>query len=138
MKDNLNILKLEISLILIIIFLIIPIFSKRDSYYVTLTSCLSKIILKFNVFGNQKVLSPNYQGTMPNSVLLNGSPITLENSNEYYLSSSFNIIELNWNDDLTSCAKMFSGCPNIIEIDLTQLMGIMYYILIICLRIVFR
>ena len=51
-------------------------FSKRDAY-ITLTSCLSKIILKINDPGNQKVISSDYQGTMPNPVLLNGSPITL-------------------------------------------------------------
>jgi len=122
MKDKFNIRKSQNSFLFIIICLLISSLTKRDSY-ITLTSCHSKIILKINVSGNQKVLSPDYQGTMPNSVFLNGSSIELENSKEYAFSSSFNIIELNWNDDLTSCAKMFSGCSNIIEIDLSQLNG---------------
>ena len=120
MKDKLNIKKIQKFLLLIFICLITSSFSKRDAY-ITLTSCLSKIILKINDSGKQKVLSSDYQGRGSDSVLLNGSSITLENSNEYYFSSSFNIIELYWDDDLTSCAKMFSGCTKIIEIDLTQL-----------------
>ena len=107
MKDKFNIRKSQNSFLFIIICLLISSLTKRDSY-ITLTSCHSKIILKINVSGNQKVLSPDYQGIMPNSVFLNGSSIELENSKEYAFSSSFNIIELNWNDDLTSCAKMFS------------------------------
>ena len=121
MKDKFNIRNFQNSFLLIIIIcLLISSLTKRDSY-ITLTSCLSKIILKINVSGNQKVLSPDYQGSMPDSVFLNGSSIELENSKEYAFSSSFNIIELNWNDGLISCAKMFSGCSNIIEIDLSQL-----------------
>ena len=122
MKDKLNIKKIQKFLLLIFICLITSSFSKRDAY-ITLTSCLSKIILKINVSGKQKVLSSNYQGTGPDSVSLNGSSITLDNSKEYTFSSSFNIIELNWNNNLTSCAKMFSGCSQIIEVDLTQFNG---------------
>jgi len=119
MKDKLNIKKIQKFLLLIFICLITSSFSKKDSY-ITLTSCLSKIILKINVSGNQKVLSSDYK---PDLVLLNGSSITLPNSNEYNFSSSFNIIGLIWNNDLTSCTKMFSGCAKIIEIDLTQFNG---------------
>jgi len=47
MKDKLNIKKIQKFLLLIFICLITSSFSKRDAY-ITLTSCLSKIILKIN------------------------------------------------------------------------------------------
>ena len=117
MKDKSNIVKFRNSLVLIIICLIIPGSSIRVGH-ITLTSCLSKITLKINVPGNQKIFS-DYISTRPNKVLLNGNSITLQNSNEYTFSSSLNTIELILDNDLTNCSKLFSGCSNIIEIDLS-------------------
>ena len=113
MKDKSNILKFRNSLVLIIICLIFPRFSIRVSHII-LTSCLSKITIKINVSGNQKIFSSDYISTRPNKVLLNGNSITLQNSNEYTFSSSLNTIELIWDNDLTSCSKLFSGCSKII------------------------
>ena len=121
MKGYLNAKNSLITLFLIIIYLNFSKSAEIISY--SLSSFLSKIIIKINEAGNQKIISNEYAGTQPSNITLNGTEINLDDSKEYSLSNGLNIIELTLNNSLKSCAKMFSGCSKIIEIDLSQFNG---------------
>jgi len=118
MKGYLNAKNSLITLFLIIIYLNFSKSSEIISY--SLFSFLSKITIKINEGGKQKIISNEYAGTQPSNITLNGTEINLDDSKEYSLSNGLNIIELTLNNSLKSCAKMFSGCSKIIEIDLSQ------------------
>ena len=111
-----------ISLFFTTIFLITLISCRESLYIISFSSLFSKITIKINSSGNQRIISSQYN-FLPDSVLLNGTEIQLQNSREYNFQYSFNNIELIWNNTLTDCSKMFSGCLNIVEIDLSQFNG---------------
>ena len=121
MKGYLNVNNYPLTLFFIIIYLNISKTSGILSH--SLSSFLSKITIKINEAGNQKILSSEYNGNQPDLITLNGNQINLAKSKEYGLNNCLNIIELTWNNHLTICSKMFSGCSKIIEIDLSEFNG---------------
>ena len=109
-----------ISLIFTIIYLKIAILIKRENCYIFF-SYLSKITIKINSLGMQQIFSSDFNN-FPDFIVINNL-ITNINSNILDLSDSSNIIEMTWNNDLTSCEKMFSKCYKIEEVDLSQFIG---------------
>ena len=97
--------------------------SIKGEHYNTYISFLSKITIKINNIGNQQIFSSYYKNYL-NSVVINNNPLKSINSNTLELIDSPNIIELIWNNDLTTCEKMFNKCYGIIEVDLSQFIGI--------------
>ena len=97
-----------------------PIKGKHFNAYI---SFLSKITIKINSLGNHTIFNSSFSN-YPNSIIINNNnPLTNINSNILYLNDSFNTIELVWDNDLTTCEKMFSKCDKITEIDLSQFNG---------------
>jgi len=119
MKFYLIIKKIPLSLFFIIIFfiLIISIKGENNNMY----SC--KITIKINSSGRQKFLSSAFEN-YPNFIIVNNNNRTTNmNSNILNLHELSNTIELFWNNDLTNCEKIFYGCENITEVDLSEFNG---------------
>ena len=115
----------KIKIIRIYLFFILiycnQIISIKGEQYNTYISFLSKITIKINKTGNQKIFSSSFNN-YPNKVLVNDKQESIS-SNTLNLIGSPNIIELFWNDDLSTCEKMFSKCNGIVEVDLSQFSG---------------
>ena len=79
-----------------------------SSYYIN---------LKINSTGNIKILS---RGN-PDIVTINNENYTMDNINNFNNSEN-NIINITliWNNSITSTSFMFSGCDDIIEMDLSH------------------
>ena len=113
----------QISLFFIIIYFP-TIISIKGGYYRIFISFFSKITIKINSSGKQNIFY-KYFLNYPNRVLINNNSILANiQSNFLYLNETFNIVELNWINDLTSCEKMFYKCEEIVEVDLSQFKGI--------------
>ena len=122
MKVVLIIKKIRISLFFIIIYCnnITPI--KREHFNIY-KFFLSKITIKINSSGNQKIFSSSFKN-YPDIIIINNNDLKINiNSNSLNLFESSNTIELTWGNDLTTCEKMFSKCDKIEEIDLSQFKG---------------
>ena len=84
----------------------------------------SEITLKTKGTGNIKIISdsffPNY---IPTNILINDvpkTPITNAYNLSYYNNNDINTIRIIWDSNPTSTISMFSGCNNIIEMDLSK------------------
>jgi len=84
----------------------------------------SEITLKTKGTGNIKIISdsffPNY---IPTNILINDVPktqITNAYNLGYYNNNDINTIRIIWDSNPTSTISMFSGCNNIIEMDLSK------------------
>ena len=111
----LTIQKIRISLFFIIIYNNITTSIKRENIYII---SLSKINIEINSSGAQNIFSSSFNN-YPDSILINNNPIEYDNSKTLDLVESSNNIELTWNNDLTTCEKMFSNCNKITKIDLS-------------------
>ena len=76
----------------------------------------SVIKIKINEIGYANIYNPSF--TPPSKIIINGEeifPVTYE----YQFDKLNNTIELIWNNKLSSISRMFSGCSDISEIDLS-------------------
>ena len=78
----------------------------------------SYIILKTNATGNIKLIYEKFN-YFPDELSINDETIIV-NGSEYYLNKTDNIIKLTWYDEPKQTNRMFSGCCNITEIDLSN------------------
>ena len=83
---------------------------------------LSTINLKTNGTGNVAILSDDFFNTKkPIKVEINGREEAIQNKYYFYdAANNINNITLQFNDNLNSAYRMFSGCNNIIEIDFSE------------------
>ena len=122
MNFLLTIKKIRILLFFILIYCNITSTIKGEHYNSYITY-LSKIIIKINSKGNQQIFSNSFSN-FPDSVFINNNPIDYQRTRTLDLNESSNTIELIYNNDLTTCSKMFSKCNKIVEIDLSQFNGV--------------
>ena len=95
----------------------------KGEHYNIYISFLSKITIKINSSGNQNIFYSSFNN-YPDLVLINNNnQLTNINSNILNLNESSNVIELTWNNDLSTCEKMFYKCNKIAEVDLSQFNG---------------
>lgn len=111
-KHNIN-SKMNFVLYFSIIILIIP-----SLIYSAGTT--SKIIIKIDKSGTQKIFSDKYSGGYPNKILANNNEKTLSIEKTIYLDSITNNIELIWNTPLENTSYMFFDIPQIKEVDLSN------------------
>ena len=78
----------------------------------------SKIILKLNGTGNHTIYNQSYL-EKPNEIYINGNNQSLISHKYDFNKSEDNKIELIWNHNISNCSKMFYGCSDISEIDLS-------------------
>ena len=97
------------------------IISIKREYYNKYISFLSKITIKINSINNQKIFYSSFK-KYPSKVLVNNQLKSIS-SNTLNLIDSPNIIELIWDNDLTTCEKLFYECHGIVEVDLSQFNG---------------
>ena len=69
--------------------------------------------------GTKKVLGSNFDYS-PDLVYINSIQKSTDNSNEYYLNETINIVVLTFFQELDSCANMFYDLKDIKEIDLSK------------------
>ena len=115
-KNNKNIIYKRIMAIIryiILLHLLIETFSKNQ--YQLFISNISKINLKIKGTGYIKI----YNYNKPDEVYINGNKQYVIQSS-YYFSQFNNSIELIWNNELINCYRMFYGCSNIYEMDLSN------------------
>ena len=104
----------------IILNLINIIFLRERSSFIEFQSY--NITLKIKGIGTKKVFSSSNSFNIiyhPNKVYINGNE-TNEVHHSYYLDQIDNYIELIWNNCITDCQFMFSGCSDIYEINLAN------------------
>ena len=84
----------------------------------------SEITLKTKGTGNIKIISDSYfLNYRPTSIYINNvlkTSITNTYNLGYYNNDDINTIRIIWNSNPTSTISMFSGCINIIEMDLSK------------------
>ena len=100
---------------IILLHLLIETFSKNQ--YQLFISNISKTNLKIKGTGYIKI----YNYNKPDEVYINGNKQYVIQSS-YYFSQFNNSIELIWNNELINCYRMFYGCSNIYEMDLSNLL----------------
>ena len=114
-KTNIIIINL-----LIIIDLIPQILSYNNNKFHFIEYKYSKILLKLNGIGQNKILNPSFKNIDKlKEVYINGISQTIKDHN-YIFNETNNLIELIFGDYFTNCAKMFTSCSNITEIDLSN------------------
>ena len=84
----------------------------------------SKITLKIKGIGDNIILGNDKEYyckayNYPNEILINGNKAH-NITNRYYFNQTDNFIELLWDNNITGCSCMFSGCSNITEINLSN------------------
>ena len=80
----------------------------------------SSITLKIQGSGFNNILSSSFQSIYyPNITYINGNIISINNFTQYFNEIN-NSIKLVWNNSINNCYRMFHGCSNIIEIDLSN------------------
>ena len=80
----------------------------------------SKIIIKIDKSGIQKIFSDKYTGGDPNTIGVNNNVKILSNVRTIYLDSITNNIELIWNAPLENTSYMFYNISQITEVDLSN------------------
>ena len=82
----------------------------------------SNITLKIKGSGNQKVLSKDFNSSYyPDIIYINGNRETeIKYQYNFGTIDKINTVNLIWNNSIDNCYSMFSRCPNIIEIDLSN------------------
>ena len=118
---------------LIKIILLIELLSKRVSCVINLNS--SYIIFKIKGTGNRNIFHPDgsfHDENHPDIVKVNNQSLTQFNSIHNF-NQEINTVILEWINDRNDYSHLFHGCPDIIEIDLTnfktsqvKLMGSMF------------
>ena len=119
--QNRNVIKNNILIInlLIIINLIIKILSNNNKFHF-IEYKYSKIALKIKGFGEKKIYNNFFHDINKiKEVYINGINQTIV-KNIYNFNEIDNLIELIFEDYITSCAYMFEDCSNISEIDLSN------------------
>ena len=75
-----------------------------------------------NVFiknqGNNKIISSNFQ-TSPDTILINTMSVDPKTTS-YKFTTSNNKVQLIWDNQLTNCSHMFSGCKTITGLDFSE------------------
>ena len=79
----------------------------------------SNIKLKIKGNGYNNIFNSDYN-IYPDEIYINENKINNINYS-YYFNNTNNYIELMWNKTINTCYRMFSGCINITEIDLSNL-----------------
>ena len=87
----------------------------------------SIIELKIKGKGESKFLGdfPEYYAYFdyPDEIIINGNNkdnLKINKIKSFVFTEENNTVQLKWNNDITKCTHMFSGCSNITEIDLSQ------------------
>jgi len=117
-----NLFKANIIIIdlLIIIDLTPQILSYNNNKFHSIEYKYSKILLKLNGIGQNKILNPSFKNIDKlKEVYINGISQTIKDHN-YIFNETNNLIELIFGDYITNCGKMFTSCSNITEIDLSN------------------
>ena len=122
-----NIIPFRLYIIIIFRYLIIiDLFTYKttNSKFNLLLYNFSKITLYIKGIGEKNILTYEEQYTFgtanyPSEVIINGiKQITV--NKKYYFNKTNNFVELIWNNSINSCRKMFNGCWDITEIDLSN------------------
>ena len=99
---------------------------KRNEYAFLrmIQSQLNEITIKIEGTGEQQILGGNYS-FCPNSITLNGNPVTINSANCSLINiptggSETNTVKMTWNDKLYSLHGMFENLTNIVEVDLSK------------------
>ena len=100
----------------IFVFILLDFFLPLSFSYKTRKLYSSSIV---NIFirnsGKSKILSQNFQ-TSPDEIIIN-SMVVDSKTISYKFTTSDNKIQLIWNNQLTNCSYMFSGCKTITGLD---------------------
>ena len=87
----------------------------------------SIIELKIKGKGESKFLGdfPEYYAYFdyPDEIIINGNNndnLKINKIKSFVFTEANNTVQLKWNNNITKCTHMFSGCSNITEIDLSQ------------------
>ena len=106
---------------LIIINLYIQIIPRNILNFIELK--YSNISLTINGTGNKNIFCSTTndfpRNNYPNKIYINEELQNSINYN-YYFNESINYVKLIWENNTYNCANMFSGCSNILEIDLSN------------------
>ena len=87
-------------------------------------SLSNEITIKIEGTGEQLILSTNYS-FCPNSIALNGNPVTINSVNCSLINiptggSETNTVKMTWDDKLYSLHSMFENLTNLVEVDLSK------------------
>ena len=114
-KTNIIIINL-----LIIIDLIPQILSYNNNKFHFIEYKFSKILLKLNGIGQKKILNPSFKNfDKLKEVYINGISQIIKDYN-YFFNETNNLIELIFEDYVTNCGNIFTGCSDVTEIDLSN------------------
>ena len=105
-------------LIITIYFIIFPLYKSKNISLQKL-NLISQISLRIDDTGDQYILSTEYQGIMPDTILINGEEKQII-SKKYNLVNPINNITMKWKESINDTSKMFYQLVNIKEIDLTD------------------
>ena len=101
-------------------FLLLNFFFPLSLSYKTRKLYSSSIV---NVFirnpGNTKIISSNFQ-TSPDTIIINNVLFVDSKTISYKFTTSNNTVQLIWNNPLTNCSDMFSGCKAITGLDFSN------------------
>ena len=106
----------------IIIYIIINLFMLSNNNIIIY--CYSNITLKIKGIGKHSIFKLNKgkylfnSNHFPDEEYINGKRINI--SHEYYFNKAENDVLLIWNNKIDNCGRMFYGCVNITEIDLSH------------------
>ena len=106
----------------IIIYIIINLFMLSNNNIIIY--CYSNITLKIKGIGKHSIFKLNNKQYLfnsnhfPDEEYINGKRINI--SHEYYFNKAENDVLLIWNNKIDNCGRMFYGCVNITEIDLSH------------------
>ena len=80
----------------------------------------SNITLKIQGPGFSDIFSSEFnRAYYPDIIYINGNP-NYTRTNRYYFNEINNTVNLIWNNSIDTCYRMFKGCLNITEIDLSN------------------
>ena len=117
MKFNKIVKFKNIIILMLIIINLSKYISPRLIENIAIFSKSSIIQLKIYGTGTQSVFNENYRNH-PNKIYINGVQQSTINY-EYSFNQTNNNVELEWNDKIKDCSKMFRDCSKIYEISFT-------------------
>ena len=119
-KNNykINIINNKKNIFMITIIMIF--FNLLSQSYNKIEYKFSNVSLKIRGPGNEYILSPHFNSNnYPNIIYINENQ-NFTITNRYYFNEINNTVNLIWNNSIDSSYRMFQGCSNIIEIDLSN------------------
>ena len=126
-KNNKKLRNIKSKLIFIIRFgLIMTVISKIkvDRIIVSSTTSLTAVFKNCNgkvLFCNREDDLCGSDYTNPNKIKINNNnEESYNNENNYNLDQEENIVKLSWENDMTDCRCIFSGCVNLISLDFSD------------------